>query len=167
MMVLREFKIKSHVHPRNVCISTTEYDEITGHTSERKSHFVHFRGNPSSPLCTSHLELNNNDGNSDDDLLDLNDFIPETTAPKPLQVSHDEYVTMKGAASPNQADGSGPNSSAQQASSSVPENNSSLPAQGSAGEPIQPPSTRATLHLRFRKKTLHLHFCKPTLQFSR
>jgi hypothetical protein len=32
-----------HVHPRNVYISTTEYDEVTGHTSERKSHFVHFR----------------------------------------------------------------------------------------------------------------------------
>ena len=46
IMVLREFKIKSHVHPRNVYISTTEYDEVTGHTSERKSHFVHFRGNP-------------------------------------------------------------------------------------------------------------------------
>ena len=122
---------------------------------------------PSSPLYTSHLELNNNDGNSDDDLLDLNDFIPEATLPKPLQASHDECVTMKGAASPNQADGSGPNSSAEQASSSVPENNSNLPAQGSSGEPIQPPSTRATPHLRFRKKTLHLHFCKPTLQFSR
>jgi hypothetical protein len=39
------FKIKSHVHPRNVYISTTGYDEVTGNTSERKSCFIHFRGN--------------------------------------------------------------------------------------------------------------------------
>ncbi len=45
---------------------------------------------------------------------------------------------MKDAASPNQAEGSGPDSSAEQASSLVPENNLNLPAQGSSGEPTQP-----------------------------
>ena len=43
MIVL--FKVKLRVHPRDVYIGTTEYDEVTGHTSERKSYFIHFRGN--------------------------------------------------------------------------------------------------------------------------
>jgi hypothetical protein len=96
---------------------------------------------PSSPLSlyTSHLELQNNDEDSDDVLLDFNEFTsPARNSPEPLQTSHDEDVNMEGAASPNQAKSSGPETSVEQASSSVPENNSNSPAQGSSGDQIQP-----------------------------
>jgi hypothetical protein len=93
---------------------------------------------PSSPLYTSHLELQNNEGDSDDVLLDFNEFSSEeNNSPGPIQPSHDEDITMEGAASPNQAESAGPETSVEQASSSAPENNSDLPAQGSSSDQIQ------------------------------
>jgi hypothetical protein len=57
---------------------------------------------PSSPHYSSHLELQNNYGDADDELLDFNEFSsPENTSPQPPQASHDEDVNMEGAASPN------------------------------------------------------------------
>jgi hypothetical protein len=51
---------------------------------------------PSSPLYTSHLELQNNEVNSDEDLLDFNDFTSETASPKlPNQSSHGEDIDME------------------------------------------------------------------------
>ena len=104
---------------------------------------------PSSPPYTSHLELHNSNWNSDDDLLDVKGFTSETTSPRSLQTSHDGYVTVKNAASRNQAEGSGPDSPAEQASSLVPENNSNLPAQESLGEPTQPVISASNTSIAF------------------
>jgi hypothetical protein len=55
----------------------TSADEDTLHTSST------LEEHPSSPLYTSHLGLQDNEANPDDDFLDFNDFTSETTLPKP------------------------------------------------------------------------------------
>ncbi len=130
IMVLRELKIKSMSIPET-CTSappsmmrsqdTLQNENHTSSTSDEEI-LHHFTFHIWSLITTMEIQMTIS-------------WTLTILFQKPLQVSHDEYVTMKGAVSPNQADGSGPNSSAEQASSSVPEkNNSNLPAQVQANQ---------------------------------
>jgi hypothetical protein len=70
--------------------------------------------------------------NSDDDLLDYNDFVSETASPKPpFQDSQDEDLDMEGVSSPNQLEG-------KEQELAPLENISNLPDQGSSGQQIHP-----------------------------
>jgi hypothetical protein len=70
--------------------------------------------------------------NSDDDLLDYNDFVSETASPKPpFQASQDEDLDMEGVSSPNQLEG-------KEQELAPLENISNLPDQGSSCQQIHP-----------------------------
>ena len=120
----------------------------------------------STPLYTTHLKLHNSNGSSDDDLQDVNDFTSEITSPRSLQTSHDGYVTVKNTASPNQAEGSGPDSSAEQASSLVSENNSNLPAQGGSGETTQRARHQREQHFTCVSTRKHFTCTSASLHFN-
>jgi hypothetical protein len=96
----------------------------------------------------------------DDDLLDYNDFVSETTSPKPpFQGSQDEDLDMESVSSPNQLDAS----------------NSNLPSPVSSGDQtdltaitddtLTAPPQENTLTSESSEDSLLLH-CRGTLQYS-
>ena len=139
MIVLRECLKSSRMSIPETCTSAPPGMMRSQETLQNENHTLYTSEEiPSTPLYTTHLKLHNSNGSSDKDLQDVNDFTSEITSPRSLQTSHDGYVTVKDTASPNQAGGSGPDSSAEQASSLVSENNSNLPDEASSGSQIQP-----------------------------
>jgi hypothetical protein len=125
-------------HTKLTTLTSADEDTLqnVNHTSSTSE------GIPSSPHYTSHLGLQDNEVNLDEDvLLDFNDFTSETASPRPPgQATQDEDVSIEVVASPNQAEGS-------EQATSVQEDNSNLLDQGSSGDQIQPAIDASTTSL--------------------